>query len=433
LVPLGLNAQTTFSETTRYDKLRSGEWDVMAMTLDSFARQSDPQIGAITTLINERAGAEKLVVTPDIATVNDLQGKRVAININNTSHGFFLYYALNLAGLTTAQISLISYQTEAEAVQAYLNGAADAVIANEPEVLAAEQNKGTVLITSDTLRTTIDVLVTSRPALTTKTEAVQAFHDAWYEALQLVIDSPDEAGGMIVAWNQADWTSVTQPEGFATQLEKLAQATLGSNQLAFQQQGTLINRLQDAQRVWSVVGGQPAAQVDFAPMIDGQFVLATSKADRFFSSQSPVNDSFLLTSRVEVPGIAAQNTQATQSFVKLKLEQIPFDADSAQLSDQAIADLNEQVLPVLKASNLYLQIQGGSAWPGPRGRFSEEDIDQFARQRAVAVASFLTRQGIDPNRLLLLDILESQYPESLNESELAQDRRVRFVLVGGGR
>jgi hypothetical protein len=98
-----------------------------------------------------------------------------------------------------------------------------------------------------------------------------------------------------------------------------------------------------------------------------------------------------------------------------------------------MADMVDQVLPVLQASNLYLQIQGGSAWPGPQGRFSKDDIDQFARQRAIAVASFLAQQGIDPNRLLLLDVLESQYPESQNESELAQDRRVRFVLVSGGR
>ncbi|NJO83610.1 MAG: ABC transporter substrate-binding protein [Blastochloris sp.] len=101
---------------------------------------------------------------------------------------------LNLAGLTTTDVSLITYQTDADAVQAYLDGAVDAVVANEPTVLAAEQGGGTAIITSETLRTTIDVLVTSRPTLTTKADAVQAFHDAWYEALQLVIDSPEEAG-----------------------------------------------------------------------------------------------------------------------------------------------------------------------------------------------------------------------------------------------
>ncbi|NJO83611.1 MAG: hypothetical protein HC828_12950 [Blastochloris sp.] len=89
LVPLDMDSQTTALESVRYDKLRSGEWDVMATTLDSLARQSDPQIGAITTLINERAGAEKLIVTSDMTTVNDLQGKQIAINLNDTSHEFF--------------------------------------------------------------------------------------------------------------------------------------------------------------------------------------------------------------------------------------------------------------------------------------------------------------------------------------------------------
>ena len=46
---------------------------------------------------------------------------------------------------------------------------------------------------------------------------------------------------------------------------------------------------------------------------------------------------------------------------------------------------------------------------------------------------FLAQQGIDPNRLLV-DTLAPKFPNSLVESELAQDRIVRFTLVTtGGR
>ena len=43
------------------------------------------------------------------------------------------------------------------------------------------------------LRAILDVLITSRPALTNKAEAVQAFHDAWFAALKVMIDTPDQA------------------------------------------------------------------------------------------------------------------------------------------------------------------------------------------------------------------------------------------------
>jgi hypothetical protein len=91
------------------------------------------------------------------------------------------------------------------------------------------------------------------------------------------------------------------------------------------------------------------------------------------------------------------------------------------------------VLPVLRASRLYLKIEGSSAWPGPEGRFSEQEIRDFAMARATSVATFLTQQGIDPNRLIL-GTLDSKFPNSLNEAELVQDRIVHFTLVTtGGR
>ena len=46
LVPFGLDTAAP-SEAERWAKLKSGEWDVLATTLDGFARQSDPSIGAL--------------------------------------------------------------------------------------------------------------------------------------------------------------------------------------------------------------------------------------------------------------------------------------------------------------------------------------------------------------------------------------------------
>ncbi|HEX5689265.1 MAG TPA: hypothetical protein VFX76_04650, partial [Roseiflexaceae bacterium] len=107
--------------------------------------------------------------------------------------------------------------------------------------------------------------------------------------------------------------------------------------------------------------------------------------------------------------------------------------ESTRLTDQAVNDLTAQVLPVLRSSRLYLKIEGSSAWPGPEGRFSAEEISDFAEQRALSVQQFLAQQGIDPNRLII-GTLPPKFPNSISEAELVQDRIVRFTLVTtGGR
>ena len=167
--------------------------------------------------------------------------------------------------------------------------------------------------------------------------------------------------------------------------------------------------------------------------MDGRFVQNTARNSALFSSQPPVNNSFLLTARVDLPQLSTEEQQNAETVVQLPLEKIDFEPESTRLTSKAIEDITTQVLPVLRSSRLYLKIEGSAAWPGPEGRFSAEDIRLFALDRALSVQQFLAQQGIDPNRLIV-GTLEPKFPNSVNESELVQDRIVRFTLVTtGGR
>jgi NitT/TauT family transport system substrate-binding protein len=430
LVPFGLDAAAP-SEEERWAKLKSGEWDVLATTLDGMAKQSDPSIGAITAVIDESAGADKLVARPEIATINDLKGKKIAFSQGSVGE-YFLYYALSLAGLGPQDVTLDPQPEVADAVKVYTDGQADAVSAWVPDVEAAEQQGAKVVIASDKLRAILDVLISSRPAIDTKSEAIQAFHDAWFEALKIMVDTPDQAEQAILEWGHPDWTFVAQPGDLAASLETLAQATLNSNQIAFQRPQLLVSRISEAQGVWARAGQTPP-QADLNQLVDARFVLGSAKNAQLFSNQPPINSSFLLTEKVDLPQLSAEEQQNAQAVVKLPLEKIDFQPESTRLTDQAISDLTTQVLPVLKSSQLYLKIEGSAAWPGPEGRFSQESIRSFAESRALSVQQFLAGQGIDPNRLII-GTLDPKFPNSTNEAELVQDRIVRFTLVTtGGR
>lgn len=431
LVPFGLDGANDVPEEQRWANLKSGEWDVLATTLDGFARQSDPAIGAITAVIDESAGADKLVAKPEITTINALKGQRIAFSQGSVGE-YFLYYALSLAGLGPQDVQLVPQPAVVDAVKAYTSGQADAVSAWVPDVQEAEAAGAKTIIASDKLRAILDVLISSRPAIENKTEALQAFHDAWYEALKQMTDTPDQAEQALLKWGHADWTFIEKPGDLRAALEPLAQATLNTNQIAFQQPQLLVSRLQQAQQVWARAGQTPP-QADLNQMVDPRFTLGSSKAQQLFSNQPPVNSSFLLTAKVDLPQLSSEEQQNAQDVVKLPLEKIDFQPESARLTDQAVSDLNSQVLPVLRASQLYLKIEGSAAWPGPDGRFTEAQIQEVAQARADSVAQFLAQQGIDPNRLIVSTI-PSKFPNSLNESELVQDRIVRFTLVTtGGR
>jgi len=431
LVPFGLDGAAVPSEEERWAKLKSGEWDVLATTLDGLAKQSDPSIGAITAVIDESAGADKLVAKPEIATINDLKGKKIAFSAGSVGE-YFLYYALSLAGLGPQDVTLVPKDAVPDAVKAYTDGEADAVSAWIPDVQAAEQAGAKTVIASDKLRAILDVLITSRPALTNKAEAVQAFHDAWFEALKSMVDTPDQAEQALIQWSHSDWTFVEKPGDLRALLEPLAQATLGANQIAFQQPQLLVSRLSEAQGVWARAGQAPP-QTDLKQLVDPRFALGSARDSALFSTQPPVNSTFLLTAKVDLPQLSTEEQQQAQPVVKLPLEKIDFEPESTRLTQKATEDLISQVLPVLRSSRLYLKIEGSAAWPGPQGRFSAEDIRSFAEARALSVQQFLAGQGIDPNRLII-GTLDPKFPNSTNEAELVQDRIVRFTLVTtGGR
>ena len=125
--------------------------------------------------------------------------------------------------------------------------------------------------------------------------------------------------------------------------------------------------------------------------------------------------------------------QSAQPIANLPLTQINFEPESSRLTVQSSQDIIAQVLPALRSSRLYLKIDGSAAWPGPQGRFTKNDIDQLAKERAQSLAQFLSSQGIAPNRLVI-GTIDAKFPNSVDEDELAQDRIVRFTLITvGGR
>jgi NitT/TauT family transport system substrate-binding protein len=428
-IPFGLGGND-YNEEQRRAALRDGKFDVLLTTLDAVALFGNEQTGKVVAIVDESAGADKIVARAPIQRLNDLRGKRITYSAGSVGE-FYLYATLNLVGLKASDVQLVPAESVEEAVEKYRANQADAVVAWEPnvqEALAAPNSK--LLLGTDNYRAVLDVIVVSTKALAEKPAAVQAFMDAWFEALKLTTDEPERAGEALVAAGDTDWTGVETSEDFTEALGLVAQATLGQNAFALRDASLLGGRLREAQNVWRA-NGKNVGEVDPTRLIDGSFVQKSSGQGTLGSARPPVNPTFVLTSAIRLPQLTPEQIGQTTAVAELPLKQIAFEPNSAVLSEQGRNDLLTQVVPVLKQTpGLYLRIDGGAAQPITD---TEADNRAFAHERAQAVIFFLLGQGIDQNRLIE-GYVPPQFPRSQNEAELQQDRRVVFTLVQpGGR
>jgi len=426
MIPFCTTDDNCYTEDERSEKLGSGDWDVMLTTLDKLALV--PTIGKLTCLVDETDGADKIVVNPELVmTINDLRGKRISF-MEGSIGEFFLHYLLNLVLIPVTEVELFPSEDVIAATDLYINETVDAVSGWEPDVDAAVEDGGVVLMDSGRLRVVVDVILMSNQVIDQRADLAQAFQNAWFEALKFQFENPDTAEEAIIAWGNNTWSYVHEPGDLTGWLDTIAQATLGHNRLAMSNVDIISARIDDAEKVWQAAG-KIIPSVDSVTLIEPRFVLEAGQNPALSTGMMPINDTFLMTKHPDLPKLTEEELGEATTVAILPLRKIDFEPDSARLTDKAREDLSDQVIPVLVTSrDIYLKIDGCAAWPGPPGLYTEEDIRDLAYQRALSVAQFITGHGIDPDRLIL-GTLDPQFPESENEEELAQDRIVVFTLI----
>jgi NitT/TauT family transport system substrate-binding protein len=429
-VPFGLGGENEFNEEQRRQALKDGRFDVLLTTLDAVPLFPDEATGKVVAIVDESAGADKIVARQPIARLNDLRGKRITYSAGSVSE-YFLYANLSLVGLGPKDVTLVPAENIEEAVARFKGNGADALVGWEPNIGEVLQDPSVkTVIGSDNFRAILDVIVVSDKALREKPDAIQGFVNAWFAGVKLTTDDPQRAGQAVVQSGDTDWTGISKPEDLTDQLALVAQATLAQNQLALTDANTLAGRIREIQATWRAAGKQ-VANLDPLKLVETRFVQTAATKPELASTKPPVNSSFVLTSRIQLPKLSPEQTGQAQAVAELPLKFIQFEPDSAVITEQSRKDIVEQIVPVLrKTPGLYLKVEGMAAKPIG---VSDADVEATARDRTNAVIFFLAGQGIDSNRLIG-GTLKPEHPNSPNEEDLRQDRKVVFTLVTpGGR
>lgn len=419
------------TETGRAELLASGEWDCLLTTLDSVALNG---VGIITAIIDESAGADQIWARGEVEALNDLKGKRIAYAQGSVGQ-FMALYAMAVAGLRPGRdVTVVEADSVEAAVNAFNNQEADAVSGWEPDILAAAESGGQRLIGSDKLRVAVDVIVSSRNVIAQRADVAQSFHKAWFEALRDQFDAFDKAAADIAAWGNNEWSGITAASAASDLrggLESIAQATLAQNEAIMREPSALIQRLEAARRVWSIAGVRASTE-RAATLVEPRFVLAITGDSALVPKGKPVNDSFLMGSR---PKIDVGDPARDQTLAVLPCRRFDFLPDSTILTRESKRILDQCVVPVMiSTAGTYLSIVGASAWPGPEGSFTEQDIRDFGLARAVSVRDYLVSQGIDSSRFVVSAVLPPEERRNTEDEELqALDRYVELTLLESGR
>ena len=177
----------------------AGQLDGNTQTLnDTISFAADAVNGEVVVLVNDNsAGNDKIIVTEEIQTIEDLVGKKVALE-EGVVDDFLLTLALEEAGLSREDVEIVNLETGAAAA-AFATGSVDGVGAFPPFWLTAlERESSHELLSSAQFPGAIpDLLVVSQTLIDERPDDVQALVKTWFDILAFMEENPERADELL--------------------------------------------------------------------------------------------------------------------------------------------------------------------------------------------------------------------------------------------
>ncbi len=179
--------------------LATGYLDANCQTFNDTISFADEAVyGEVVVLVNDNsAGNDKIIVSKDINKIEDLKGKKVALE-EGVVDDFLLTLALEEKGMSRDDVKIVNIETGA-AASAFALGKVDGVGAFPPFWLTALKREGAKeLITSKDFPGAIpDLLVVSQKLIDEKPKVVRGLVKTWFDILDFKEKNPQKANEII--------------------------------------------------------------------------------------------------------------------------------------------------------------------------------------------------------------------------------------------
>jgi NitT/TauT family transport system substrate-binding protein len=177
------------------EALATGQLDGNSQTLNDTISFVDGAVnGEVAVLVNDNsAGNDKIIVTKEINRIEDLKGKKVAIE-EGVVDDYLLSLALESKGMKREDVEIVPLETGAAAA-AFASGQTDAVGAFPPFWLTALKREGSkeLVSSADFPGAIPDLLVVSQKLIDEKPEQVQGLINSWFDTLEFMKQNPAKA------------------------------------------------------------------------------------------------------------------------------------------------------------------------------------------------------------------------------------------------
>jgi NitT/TauT family transport system substrate-binding protein len=270
----GLDLQlTTIEEASMYMAAQaSGQLSGSASTIDEILkyRSKDFCFKAVAAL-DESHGGDGIVVSNDIADIQGLKGKSVAVNEGSVSQ-FWLSYLLKNAGMSMADIE-VQNMTADDAASAFIAGRVPAAVTWEPNLTMVKQKgAGKVLVDSSaTPGVIVDVVALDCGVIEKQPEDVKALVAGLYKAVEYTKSHPKEAYA-IMAKGVGGYLSKPEDLAEAAKGVKFYDQAMSEKLLGTPgHEGDIAGIISLANETWSMLQGKPYA-VKYSDLVDTSFV-----------------------------------------------------------------------------------------------------------------------------------------------------------------
>lgn len=206
------------------EALAAGELDGNSQTLnDTISFAADAVEGEVAVLVNDNsAGNDKIVVSAEIETIDDLLDKAVAIE-EGVVCDFLLSLALEEAGHSREDVEILGMDT-GDAANAFLRGDVDAAGVFSPYWLTALAREGSQeLVSSEAFPGAIpDLLVVTQTLIDEQPAVVQALVNTWFDVLTFMVENPEKSDAIMAERAGITVSAIAQLKA-GTQMFTLAQ------------------------------------------------------------------------------------------------------------------------------------------------------------------------------------------------------------------
>jgi NitT/TauT family transport system substrate-binding protein len=179
-----------FDYVASMDAFAAGQIDAVAMTNGDALVTGATGAKSVMILINDYSNGNDMVIGgPGIASVKDLKGKKIGVEIGFVSH-LLLLNALEKNGMTEADVELINVPTN-ETPQVLASGDVDAIVAWQPNsgmALKLVPGSKPLYTSADEPGLIYDVLAVSPSSLAANRAAWTKVAEVWYRAVAYIKD-----------------------------------------------------------------------------------------------------------------------------------------------------------------------------------------------------------------------------------------------------